>query len=204
MDEMKGREARINRLVAAGLRSLKLQPDEWSAIYQVRSAQDSAKLLLALPPANPLPESLSGAQAIAPLLLAGLPSPLRAPAMFQRRQFLKAMAGGLMVSVLPNLSWALAPAGYRRLLVLIELKGGNDGLNTVVPYASADYYRLRPGIAIPREQVIPLSEQVGLHPAMTACVRCGSNRNWRCCRASAIPTQSIPFPFHRNLGNRIQ
>ena len=88
--------------------------------------------------------------------------------MFQRRQFLKAMAGGLMVSVLPNLSWALAPAGYRRLLVLIELKGGNDGLNTVVPYASADYYRLRPGIAIPREQVIPLSEQVGLHPAMTS------------------------------------
>ncbi|WP_445989417.1 DUF1800 domain-containing protein [Chromobacterium haemolyticum] len=69
MDEMKGREARINRLVAAGLRSLKLQPDEWSAIYQVRSAQDTAKLLLALPPANPLPESLSGAQAIAPLLL---------------------------------------------------------------------------------------------------------------------------------------
>lgn len=86
--------------------------------------------------------------------------------MFQRRQFLKAMAGGLMISVLPNLSWALAPAGYRRLLVLIELKGGNDGLNTVVPYASADYYRLRPGIGIPREQVIPLNEQVGLHPAM--------------------------------------
>lgn len=86
--------------------------------------------------------------------------------MFQRRQFLKAMAGGLMVSVLPNLSWALAPAGYRRLLVLIELKGGNDGLNTVVPYASADYYRLRPGIGIPREQVIQLNEQVGLHPAM--------------------------------------
>ncbi|WP_206119007.1 DUF1501 domain-containing protein [Chromobacterium fluminis] len=87
--------------------------------------------------------------------------------MFQRRQFLKAMAGGLMVSVLPNLSWALAPEGYQRLLVLIELKGGNDGLNTVVPYASADYYRLRPGIGIPREQVLPLDERLGLHPAMT-------------------------------------
>ncbi|WP_081544462.1 DUF1800 domain-containing protein [Chromobacterium haemolyticum] len=69
MDEMKGREARINRLAAAGLRSLKLQPDEWSAVYQIGSAQDAAKFLLALPPANPLPESLSGAQAIAPLLL---------------------------------------------------------------------------------------------------------------------------------------
>ncbi|MEO9452760.1 hypothetical protein [Chromobacterium phragmitis] len=61
--------------------------------------------------------------------------------MFKRREFLKAAGAGLMLTVLPNLSWALAPAGYKRLLVLVELKGGNDGLNTVVPYGSADYYR---------------------------------------------------------------
>ncbi|VEB44131.1 Uncharacterized protein conserved in bacteria [Chromobacterium violaceum] len=69
--------------------------------------------------------------------------------MFKRREFLKAAGAGLMMSVLPNLSWALAPAGYKRLLVLVELKGGNDGLNTVVPYASADYYRLRPASPSP-------------------------------------------------------
>jgi uncharacterized protein (DUF1501 family) len=86
--------------------------------------------------------------------------------MFQRREFLKAMGAGLLVSVLPNLSYALAPAGYQRLLVLVELKGGNDGLNTVIPYASDDYYRLRPSIGIARPQVLQLSEQVGLHPAM--------------------------------------
>ncbi|MBA4710192.1 DUF1501 domain-containing protein [Aquitalea aquatica] len=88
--------------------------------------------------------------------------------MFQRREFLKAMGAGLLVSVLPNLSYALAPAGYQRLLVLIELKGGNDGLNTVIPYASDDYYRLRPAIGIPRPQVLQLNEQVGLHPAMSS------------------------------------
>jgi uncharacterized protein (DUF1501 family) len=86
--------------------------------------------------------------------------------MFQRREFLKAMGAGLLVSVLPNLSYALALAGYQRLLVLVELKGGNDGLNTVIPYASDDYYRLRPTIGIARPQVLQLSEQVGLHPAM--------------------------------------
>ena len=53
--------------------------------------------------------------------------------MFQRREFLKAMGAGLLVSVLPNLSYALAPAGYQRLLVLIELKGGNDGLSNLQP-----------------------------------------------------------------------
>ena len=69
MDEAKGREARINRLVQRGLAPVKLQPDEWSAIYQVRSAQDTARLLLAVPPAQPLPAGMSGAQAIGPLLL---------------------------------------------------------------------------------------------------------------------------------------
>ncbi|HEV8255681.1 MAG TPA: DUF1501 domain-containing protein [Casimicrobiaceae bacterium] len=67
-----------------------------------------------------------------------------------------------------NVAWAAAPAGarYRNLLVLIELKGGNDGLNTVVPYASPTYYALRPKLAIPRDQVVKLSDAVGLHPAL--------------------------------------
>ena len=55
---------------------------------------------------------------------------------------------------------------YRRLLVLVELKGGNDGLNTVVPYTDAAYYALRPKLAVARDQVIQLSDRVGLHPAL--------------------------------------
>ncbi len=96
--------------------------------------------------------------------------------MFQRREFLKAMGAGLLVSVLPNLSYALAPAGYQRLLVLIELKGGNDGLNTVIPYTSDDYYRLRPSIGSARPQVLQLNEQVGLHPAMSSLMPLWQNK----------------------------
>jgi len=89
-----------------------------------------------------------------------------------RRNFLRFAAGA---SVLPgamlsaeSIAWAAAPAGarYRNLLVLIELKGGNDGLNTVVPYASPAYYALRPKLAIPRDQVVRLSDAAGLHPAL--------------------------------------
>jgi uncharacterized protein (DUF1501 family) len=50
---------------------------------------------------------------------------------------------------------------------LIELKGGNDGLNTLVPFGDPKYYELRPKIGLPRDQVIQLTDQVGLHPALT-------------------------------------
>lgn len=84
----------------------------------------------------------------------------------QRRQFLAALGAGLLTVQLPGLAYAIAPAGYQRLLVLVELKGGNDGLNTVIPYTSPDYTRLRPTLAIAREQVLQLDEQRGLHPAL--------------------------------------
>jgi len=56
-----------------------------------------------------------------------------------------------------------------RVLVVIQLGGGNDGLNTVVPFGDANYYRARPGIAIPERQVLRLGSDhaVGLHPTMT-------------------------------------
>ena len=89
-----------------------------------------------------------------------------------RRQFLK-LAGSIPLiasapAITTRLAWGAAPAGadYRKLLVLIELKGGNDGLNTLVPYADPSYYALRPKIGIAREQVIQLSDVVGLHPAL--------------------------------------
>ncbi len=76
-----------------------------------------------------------------------------------RRRFLK-RAGGVAIAALApaaatRVAWAAAPPGadYRKLLVLIELKGGNDGLNTLVPYASPAYYALRPKLAIARDQV---------------------------------------------------
>lgn len=53
------------------------------------------------------------------------------------------------------------------VLVVCQLSGGNDGLNTVIPFAQKQYYTLRPTIGIPEDKVLKLSDQMGLHPSMT-------------------------------------
>lgn len=77
-----------------------------------------------------------------------------------RRNFLRASVSALL---LPHAAWA-QPSGYRRLLILVELKGGNDGLNTVVPHSDDLYHRLRPRLAL--RDVLPLDARTGLHPAL--------------------------------------
>ncbi|MCP3718105.1 DUF1501 domain-containing protein [Paraburkholderia sp. CNPSo 3281] len=57
-------------------------------------------------------------------------------------------------------------SGYENLLILVELKGGNDGLNTVVPFADPLYYSYRQTIGVPRAQAIQLDERTALHPAL--------------------------------------
>jgi uncharacterized protein (DUF1501 family) len=52
------------------------------------------------------------------------------------------------------------------VLVVCQLSGGNDGLNTVVPYTNKTYYELRPQLAIGEDKVLKLTNQVGFHPAM--------------------------------------
>lgn len=64
------------------------------------------------------------------------------------------------------LAAAQSGAGYGNVLILVELKGGNDGLNTVVPYADPLYYTLRRNIGIRRDRVLQLDERAGLHPAL--------------------------------------
>lgn len=53
-----------------------------------------------------------------------------------------------------------------KILVVIELAGGNDGLNTVIPYQDNNYSKLRPGIGIGARDVEPISAQLGLHPRL--------------------------------------
>ena len=89
-----------------------------------------------------------------------------------RRQFLKLTglaAGAPAKGCLYGVSWAapVTPSSpYDNLLILIELKGANDGLNTVIPYADPAYAALRPRLAIARDQVLPLSDREGLHPSL--------------------------------------
>ncbi|MBA4062742.1 MAG: hypothetical protein C0501_03375 [Isosphaera sp.] len=59
-----------------------------------------------------------------------------------------------------------APGSKDTVLVVVQLTGGNDGLNTVIPFADDAYPKLRPTIGIPKNEVKKLTDEVGFHPAM--------------------------------------
>ncbi|APZ95197.1 DUF1501 domain-containing protein [Fuerstiella marisgermanici] len=54
-----------------------------------------------------------------------------------------------------------------RILVVVEMAGGNDGLNTVVPYTDDEYRKARPELAIGKSDVLKINDNLGLHPVMT-------------------------------------
>src|SRR5215510_13335939 len=61
---------------------------------------------------------------------------------------------------------AAGPKADARALVVVQLDGGNDSLNTVVPYADPEYAKLRPRLKHNPKQLVTLSDSLGLHPAM--------------------------------------
>jgi uncharacterized protein (DUF1501 family) len=93
---------------------------------------------------------------------------------FTRRDFL---AGGLLAAgagmvvppVLAKGVLAAANDGVHndRVLVVLQMAGGNDGLNTVVPYADPAYHDSRPTIGVPVDKVLHLDAHCGLNPALT-------------------------------------
>ncbi|MBN9514026.1 MAG: DUF1501 domain-containing protein [Alphaproteobacteria bacterium] len=76
-----------------------------------------------------------------------------------------------------------------RILLLVELKGGNDGLNTLVPYADARYRELRPAIGVPRERVIQLDEKVGLHEKLQPLME-----SWKAGDLAIVQGVGYPYP----------
>ncbi|HZZ75251.1 MAG TPA: twin-arginine translocation pathway signal, partial [Puia sp.] len=54
-----------------------------------------------------------------------------------------------------------------KILVVLQLSGGNDGLNTVIPVRNDIYYRERPGLSISREKSLSLNDETGLHPSLS-------------------------------------
>jgi uncharacterized protein (DUF1501 family) len=92
---------------------------------------------------------------------------------FLCRLGLFATGGMLMLNSTPvhalqssSLFRKLARLETNRVLVLIQLNGGNDGLNTFVPYRNDDYHRARPTIGIRENDVIRLTDTMGMHPAL--------------------------------------
>jgi uncharacterized protein (DUF1501 family) len=96
-----------------------------------------------------------------------------------RRDFLsKGLAGLGMSAALPallqNTSLAMAAEALQsdaeqhpnRILVVVELTGGNDGLNTIVPYGHDEYYRARPTLGIRKGQVLKVNDEFGLDPQL--------------------------------------
>ncbi|HVB03810.1 MAG TPA: DUF1501 domain-containing protein [Chitinophagaceae bacterium] len=87
-----------------------------------------------------------------------------------RRKFLQlgslASASVLVPRFLKGFERQLLPE-REKSLVVIQLSGGNDGLNTVIPYRNDIYYSNRPQLGISPRNVLPLTDELGLHPALT-------------------------------------
>jgi len=95
--------------------------------------------------------------------------------MFNRREFLRSTAAGIsfvslsggVPCLLTRASAASAKADLNdHVLLVVELAGGNDGLNTLVPFEDPLYYKNRPTLAMAKEQLVKLSDQAGLHPQL--------------------------------------
>jgi uncharacterized protein (DUF1501 family) len=95
-----------------------------------------------------------------------------------RRKFLAsisaATAAGGIVSLSPlaprflcDAAAAGAEISGERILVVVQLSGGNDGLNTVIPYKNEIYQRRRPSLAIGPDRVLKVQGDIGLHPSLT-------------------------------------
>ncbi len=104
--------------------------------------------------------------------------------MLNRREFLKRgitfvslslVSRSMMMQVTPGHDTVFGQAstlsGNSNLLVIIQLNGGNDGLNTVIPYGNGLYYDARPKLAVPPTDVLVLNDQLGLHPKCTSLKR---------------------------------
>src|ERR1700749_621291 len=59
-----------------------------------------------------------------------------------------------------------ANADPNNVLVVVQLNGGNDGLNMVVPYSDDAYYKARPAIAVDPKTVLKLNDRIGWNPAL--------------------------------------
>ena len=113
--------------------------------------------------------------------------------MITRRNVLRTLP---LISLAPSVSGflarsarAAAPEKDGRVLVVIQLDGGNDGINTVVPFKDEGYARNRDALALPPKRLIAVTEGIGLHPAMEA-----AGRMLEAGRLAIVPGVGYPNP----------
>jgi len=116
--------------------------------------------------------------------------------MTNRRNFLKSstlLGFGATVPTFLGRAAQAAPAAGKpgakdTILVVVQLTGGNDGLNTVIPFKDELYYKNRPTIAIPKDKIFGLKDGLGLHPSFAPVGRLLNDR------AAACIVQGVGYP----------
>ena len=127
-------------------------------------------------------------------------------AVLSRRQVLAGGLGAAATTVTGRL-WARPAAAAtsapvpasvpaERVLVMVTLSGGNDGLNTVIPYTDPVYQSQRPSLAWGASQVVPLADGLGLTPTMG-----GLGHAWADGRLALIRGVSYPNPDHSHFSS---
>ncbi len=95
--------------------------------------------------------------------------------MFSRREFLNQSTLFALAPTVPGFlaqsARAAPPRRDDRVLVVIELNGGNDGINTVVPFTDEGYARHRQALRLPARRLLKVNDQVALHPALRDAAR---------------------------------
>src|SRR5437764_13857019 len=90
--------------------------------------------------------------------------------MLNRRDFLRTSSLLALAPTVPvfvaRTARAAAADEDRRVLVVVQLDGGNDALNTVVPHADPAYEMLRPQLKVAKKDLVRLTDELGLHPAL--------------------------------------
>ena len=133
--------------------------------------------------------------------------------MSSRRAFLNktagiAVLGGTLPSFpgraafaqpLPALGASVDP---RNVLVVIQMGGGNDGLNTIVPYGDDAYHRVRPTIGIAPSTVIKIDDRIGLNPKMTALDDLYQEGHVAIVQGVGYPTPTARTSKRRRFGKR--
>jgi uncharacterized protein (DUF1501 family) len=122
-----------------------------------------------------------------------------------RRRFLRAgLTAAPLVALAPTVPLFVARAARAgegsdpgRVLVVVELVGGNDGINTVIPFADEGYARHRRSLRLPRERLVCLDDQVGLHPSLKPLARA-----WEDGQLAIVQGVSYPNPSRSHFVSR--